>query len=72
MQAVEQLEAELAELPSDLPGYDDFELAVSLYRPGGGEDLLDEEGLQRAARDLLHDLGDHGLCLHNVPLNERP
>ena len=66
------IEAELAVLDHDLPGYGEFQTALSLYQPGGGEHLLDEEGLHRAAAELLHDLGDHTLCLHNVPLRERP
>jgi hypothetical protein len=72
MEAVSQLEAEFAGLSRDLPGYEDFELAVITYRPGGGEHLLDEAGFQHAARLLLHELGDHELCLHDVPLAERP
>ena len=72
MDEVERFEEEFAQFDHGLPGYDEFELALASYRPGGGPQLLDEAALQSAAKELLHELGHHSLCLHNVPLEERP
>ncbi len=66
------LESEFHLLNHDLPGYEDFELALALYEPGGKGDLVGEDGLRKAAIELLHDLDDHSLCLHHLPLWERP
>jgi len=40
------------------------ELAIVV--PSAGEHLADALGLVRVARDTLHDLGDHELCLHQA------
>ena len=72
MEEFHQLEARLIELDHDLAGYEDFETAVACFHPGGGDQLIDERGLQSAARDFLHELGHHSLCLHDVPLGDRP
>lgn len=72
MVEVARLEQELVALDLGLPGYDDFATAVTTFRPGGGDHLLDEAQLSAAARELLHELGDHELCLHDLPLDQRP
>lgn len=72
MEEVGHLEERLHALDRGLPGYEDFEVALISYRPGGGDHRLDEAQLQQAARLLLHELGEHDLCLHDVPLMERP
>ena len=72
MNEVDHVEGQLIALDHDQPGYEDFETALAMYRPGGGDHLLDEAQLQQAARFLLHELGDHERCLHDIPLSERP
>ena len=72
MVEVASLEQELVALDSGLPGYDNFVTAVAMFRPGGGDHLLDEAQLSAAARELLHELGDHERCLHDLPLDQRP
>jgi hypothetical protein len=61
MDAAAAKEVELQRLSHDLPGYEDLEVALSMFRPGEGDHLFDEEQLRRAARGILHDLGDHAL-----------
>ena len=48
--------------------------ALDLYEPtdSPAPHLVGFAGLRAAARESLHDLGDHGHCLHDVPLAERP
>src|SRR5262245_30787907 len=72
MDEVAEVEEQLLSLDRDLPGWQDFETAIAMYRPGGGDQLLNEPQMQQAARFLLHELGDHERCLHDVPLIERP
>jgi hypothetical protein len=72
MGEVADLEQDLVGSDHGLPGYDEFATAVAMFRPGGGDHLLDEAQLSAAARELLHELRDHELCFHDVPLNQRP
>ena len=44
---------------------EDFKVALGMYRPGGGDYLLDEEALSFACREALHDLGSHRFCKHD-------
>ena len=48
--------------------------AMAHYEPTDAPSpyMIGFAGLRSAARDSLHDLGEHGLCLHDVPLAERP
>jgi len=64
MDGVDQLEARLGAW-ADTPGFEDFLEAVVSYRPGGGEPGLRDEGeIEFAARQFLHELGDHRTCAH--------
>ena len=42
----------------------DLGTGLAMYRPGGGEHLLDGEGLSFQCRETLHDLGHHRFCQH--------